>query len=211
MMKMTKDEIRRKQKKLRNGLSQKEWEYLCDAMGNRLFQTQAYQKSENIFSFVSFQSEADTKKIILRALLDGKKVFVPRVEAKRMDFYEIHALDGLIISSYGISEPPAIEENKYQGIQAGNRYQNPEEHSYANEYFKYKNLMLLPGLAFDPKGNRIGYGAGYYDRYLTAFPESHFYKIAIAFDFQLMEQIESDEYDRKADAILTPTRLLICN
>jgi 5-formyltetrahydrofolate cyclo-ligase len=71
-------------------------------------------------------------------------------------------------------------------------------------------LMLLPGLAFDLGGNRIGYGAGYYDRYLSKHQKDHFLKVALAYDFQVYDHLEADEFDIRADLILTPTRLISC-
>ena len=71
--------------------------------------------------------------------------------------------------------------------------------------------MLLPGLAFDPEGNRIGYGAGYYDRYLAKYPKDYFLKIALAYDFQILKQIKGNEHDVKADMIITPNQIIKCS
>ena len=71
--------------------------------------------------------------------------------------------------------------------------------------------MLLPGLAFDKYGNRIGYGAGYYDRYLGAYSINNWIKIALAYDFQIMDRLNVNEYDIRTDYIVTDKRVISCN
>lgn len=188
---MMKDEIRVRHKLLRNSISQTEHENLCKNLSTLLFQTKAYKECDLLFTYVSFGSEVDTKNIIKKAIVDGKRVFAPRVEVQNMEFYEIHELESLIYSRYGIAEPHPSKESRYKGLE--------------NEKSK---LMLLPGLAFDLNGNRIGYGAGYYDRYLFTHLQTHFYKIALAFDFQIIDKIDTDEHDIKADALLSPTHFI---
>lgn len=192
---MTKNEIRLRLKEQRDKITSAEQNKLDKEISNRLFQTKAYQNCKMIFTYLSFRSEVDTRAIIQKSLLDGKDVFLPRVEDKNMDFYQIRNLEGMIISKFGVSEPPKEVINRYNKTQ---------------DYPVKQNLMLLPGLAFDSKGNRIGYGAGYYDRYLSEFSLTHFYKIGLAYDFQVIENIPTDEFDIKADAILTPDGLINC-
>lgn len=192
MMIMTKSEVRALQKERRNALSFTEHKLFSDAIRTKLLQTEMYQEGKRLLTFVSFQSEVDTHEIIRQAILDGKRVYLPRVEAHGMEFYEIHDLEGLIPSKFGVLEPPVNVENRY--------------HTVDGE----KDLMLLPGLAFDPTGNRIGYGAGYYDRYFIKHTKEHFDKIALAYDFQVMNRIATEEFDVGADVILTPTRIIRC-
>lgn len=203
---MTKDEIRTLIKQQRNSIPAGEWENQSKLVQLRLLQTEAYIKCKNLLIFISFQSEIDTKEIIHQALRDGKIVYVPRVNQKDMEFYKIQSMDGLIISNYGIPEPADQEENSF--ILKNNNYS--KQKMMDNPVQSYENLMILPGLAFDRSGSRIGYGAGYYDRYLSLHSDIPFYKIAIAFDLQVIEDIPVDQYDRKADAILTPTQYMEC-
>ena len=70
--------------------------------------------------------------------------------------------------------------------------------------------MLMPGLAFDIFGNRVGYGAGYYDSYLSKYPNDEWVKIALAYDFQITDRIAAGKYDIPADYIVTPDRFVIC-
>jgi len=192
---MTKEQIRIQQKEHRNKLMADEHKTFSTAVRERLLHTEAFQKSSMIFTFVSFQSEIDTFEIIRACLSCKKRVFIPKVESWGMEFYEISGLEGLIRSKYGILEPQSDEKTRYQDGQA-----------MRNE----RKLMLMPGLAFDQHGNRVGYGAGYYDRYLKQYPPAEFDKIALAYDFQVMEQVPADEYDIRVDVVITPTREFRC-
>lgn len=224
---MTKDEIRIHQKKIRNGLIKEERDGLCEAIRDRLFQTEAYSTCNCIFPFVSFDSEVDTKEIIKQSIADGKRVYIPRVEEKNIEFYEIDCLEGLILSKFKIPEPPKDEMKRYRyplDSMEKNEITEKNETNYielhmdnqpsnepSNKTSLFNKVMLLPGLAFDRSGNRIGYGAGFYDRYLSTHLDTCFYKIAVAFDFQIVDNITADEFDVKVDAILTPTEFIICS
>lgn len=196
---MTKEQIRIHHKKLRNMLSVEERKFYSQLIQEKLRMTIEYQNCSHLFAFVSFGTEVNTLDIIRQAFIDNKKVSVPKVEAHGMEFYEIHSLEGLISSKFGVPEPSSSEDTRYKVM------------IHSIETDQENRLMLLPGLAFDSTGNRIGYGAGYYDRYISKFPINHFYKMAIAYDFQLMEQIAAEDYDIKADAIITPTQRIQCS
>ena len=191
---MTKKEIRSYQKELRNQLSDEERKSFSNSIHRTLYQTKEYHNCKRLFIFVSFQSEVDTLQIIEHALLQGKNVYIPKVEKDIMEFYKIDSLNNLTPSKFGVAEP--LGEEKYKYITATDNLHN--------------NLILLPGLAFDSNGNRIGYGGGYYDKYLQLHAEVEFNKIALAYDFQVMENIPFEEFDEKADAIITPTQMILC-
>ncbi|MFT4144114.1 MAG: 5-formyltetrahydrofolate cyclo-ligase [Mobilitalea sp.] len=197
VMSMTKAQIRANQKLLRNQLSSGEQMLLNKEVRERLYQTEAYAKCTNIFTFVSFGSEIDTHEIFHKAIADGKRVYVPRVEGKQIEFYRLLDLALLIKSKYGILEPLMDED----------LHHIPSDSNFNNN--KYQNLMLLPGLAFDIKGNRIGYGAGYYDKFLSLHMDNYFYKIAIGYDFQVLDELPAEEYDRRTNMIITPSRQIL--
>jgi 5-formyltetrahydrofolate cyclo-ligase len=94
----------------------------------------------------------------------------------------------LIISSKGISEPLPERRVVYEGA-----------------------LMILPGLAFDKSGARIGYGGGFYDRFLEKYPESASCKISLAYDFQVYDQLEIEDFDERVDGIITEKRIIQIN
>ena len=192
---MTKKEIRSYQKELRDKLTGEEQQNLSNSIRQRLFESKEYLDCKRLFTFVSFRSEVDTIQIIQNALMDGKSVYIPKVEDDILEFYEIKSMNHLHPSKFGVLEPVGEEEYRYIPVQDN----------------RQDNLILLPGLAFDSLGNRIGYGGGFYDKYLSSHPEAEFYKVALAYDFQLMDKIPSEKFDRKADAVLTPSQRIICN
>ncbi len=195
---MTKEKIRKCIKEQRNNLTVEERMRQSGEVREKLFNLEVYKNCQMLFTFVSFQTEVDTHQVIDRALNTGKKVYVPRAESGVMEFYELSDPGSLIPGKFGVPEPPANSAGRFILSQfAGSGH---IEAGYA--------VMLLPGLAFDPAGNRIGYGAGYYDRYFSSHPPGNFYKIALAYDFQIMESIPNDKYDVKADLIITPYQII---
>ncbi|HHU75013.1 MAG TPA: 5-formyltetrahydrofolate cyclo-ligase [Clostridiales bacterium] len=189
---MNKDDIRKNILKERSLLSESQRREFNQAIYQRLINSDLYQKSKIIFAFASFGSEVDTWTILDHAMHEGKRVYLPRVEGKIMNFYELKDIQSLEPSKFGILEPKTEEANRYLVETDPNQIK----------------VMIMPGLAFDTKGNRIGYGAGYYDKYLNSFPKDHFIKAAIAYDFQIFDYLVSDPYDIPVDIIITPSKYL---
>ena len=194
---MTKPQLRKMMKAKRNALHDAVQEKQNKAIYRQLFQMDAYNQYNELFIYVSFQSEIATDLIIKKAIRDRKKVFVPRVEHQEIEFYEIHSFDHLVVGSYGIREPIPTENTRFTQSKNSNQ--------------PNLKLMILPGLAFDPYGNRVGYGAGFYDRYLDRFPEGAFLNVALAYDFQVIHRIKEEAHDTKIDMIITPTRMIDCS
>ena len=154
---------------------------------DRFYDSNYYREAKNIFIYISYDSEINTKGIINKALMDNKKIYVPRTEFKTrlMDAVEITSLDNLIESEYGILEP-SVEE----------------PHIDPNEI----DLIVVPGVAFDRNGGRMGYGAGFYDRYFKKINEDNMKKViklALAYDFQILEKIPMNEQDVPVNYIIT--------
>lgn len=191
---LTKARLREKMKLMRDLLPEDERVALNRAIYERLLATAEYVSCSRLFTYVSFGSEADTSAIIADALNNGKEVYAPRVEGRDMSFYRITGISTLITSRFGIPEPDPVKCAPYVN----------------NEGWKGSRLMLLPGLAFDTSGCRVGYGAGYYDRFLSLHREDGFIKLAPAYDFQVVRHICCEEYDIRADLILTPHRMINC-
>ena len=121
-------------------------------MAGLLFSCPEWEVSETVFCYVSFRDEADTFRIIREALARGKKAAVPRVEGKhRMEFYYINSMDDLSPGYMGIPEPSEDAERRAVPVK--------------------NDLMVMPGAAFDRSGTRLGYGAGFYDAYLSKHPD----------------------------------------
>lgn len=213
---MTKAELRKSMKGIRDHYSREEVLAYGEAIRRRLIETELWRKSRQIFTYLSFGSEVDTEGLVKEAFFPEKgkpkEVYVPRVEGKSMNFYLLTENGILQPSSFGVPEPVGdclisyiLKENipNEGGQDEGKTLSDREETAACR-------LMIIPGLAFDISGNRIGYGAGYYDRYLRAFPEDHFVKVGLAYEFQLMMNIPAEDQDVRMDYILTPERMIKC-
>lgn len=154
----------------------------------KLFQTDLYKNARNIFTYISFGDEINTIKLIKRAFKDKKNIAVPKTyrETKTMHAIFIHSLRELKENYMGILEP--IDDSivvKKEDI----------------------DLIIVPGTVFDREFNRIGYGGGYYDRYLEDIAYKN-NKVVLAYDFQIIDKIESEEHDIKMDLIITDKEVI---
>lgn len=140
-----------------------------------------YQKANLIFAYVDAKGEVQTGKIIEHAWSHGKIVAVPKVHGNIMKFYRISSWEDLESGCFGIMEPKQTYEELTE----------IEENS----------VVLMPGVAFDRCGNRIGYGRGYYDKYFTNYAK--IYKIALAFSIQIVQNIPAELFDVKANCVIT--------
>lgn len=190
---MLKNKLREALKAKRNSLSDDEMAGMSKVIKDQILGLDIYKSSSNILSFISFPKEVDTKELIKSALDCQKNIYAPRVGNKNMDFYKINNLEDLITSKFGVSEP----------------IPNPNNLFLLNEdRLKEKTIMIIPGLAFDSMGNRLGYGKGYYDEYLSRDYAKNFIKIAVAYDFQIIDEVPTDEYDIPVDFIVTPSTII---
>lgn len=177
-MQADKSVIRSEVIKLRNGLDEEERKKASFLLTERILGHQWYYLSDIILGFVPYGSEIDIREILQDALVKGKKLYLPKVEGDNMKFYRVEALEDLEEGYKGILEP------------RGN-----------TECFLYEEtdvtgtLMLMPGAAFDSVRNRIGYGKGFYDRYLQGKDELQLRTIAVGFKCQLVEKIPAEELD----------------
>lgn len=142
-----------------------------------------YAKSEtgkNVFCYLSYSSEAPTDMLIERLIEKGYKVYCPRVDGREMQVIEYG--EDFTISPLRIREPigePFLGEIQY---------------------------AIVPFLAVDKQGNRLGYGGGYYDRYFEEYPNTK--RIAYGFDFQIQDVVPSEKTDKKMDCIVTDKQVL---
>ena len=159
---MTKSEIRCSLAAIRDNMLLEDKLIADKKLRDMLFSTKEYQNCTDIFCFVSFRSETDTRKIIEHSLAIGKRVYIPRIDPYGMEFYQIQSLKELTLSKFGIPEPNQNMEKLFIADISRKENRGLDEAPTTK-------LMLLPGLAFDYRGNRIGYGGGYYDKYLDSF------------------------------------------
>ena len=142
-----------------------------------------YSSSINILAYFPFRSELDIRVIIEKALNQGKRIALPKVNKKKLDLYYIESLSrGLEPGSYNIMEPIPSESEKALPLEI--------------------DLVLVPGVGFDPGMNRLGYGGGFYDRLLREIPPRT-PRIALAFDLQIVDRVPVSEQDLKIDILIT--------
>ncbi len=147
----------------------------------KLFKTKEWIESESVFLYIPFGKEINTNFIIDKGISLYKKIYSPRINGKNMDFFRIdNTLDSLITNSMGIKEPPLGLEPK-----------TPDS----------KTLIIVPGLAFSPRGERLGRGGGYYDRYLSIYKNAML--IALAFKCQITTKIPTDDWDINIKKVIT--------
>lgn len=178
---MNKKEIRVLVKQKKSGLNEAEIRSYSAKVCEAFVKQDFYASAEVIYAYLPYNQEIKTEQIIEQALKDGKKVAVPKVlDDGLMEFYEINSLDEVSEGAFGIPEPKGDTP--------------PAEYE--------KVLMLMPGLAFDEQRNRIGYGGGYYDRYLERNRDKEYTKVALAYPFQVFKVIPSDPHDEKIDHLI---------
>ena len=181
-----KDQLKESILEKRNSLVKKEIIEKSKKIENTLFNLQKYKNSKIIMFFVSFNSEVHTHDMIKQAL-NNKIVVIPKVMHKEIEPSIIIDFDNLVPSgNFGILEP--IEAMKISN--------------------KNIDLILVPGIAFDEEGHRIGYGFGYYDKFLRKVPKA--VKIGLAFDFQVVDKIPREMHDVPVDLIITEKRIIVC-
>lgn len=171
---------------IRNSLDKEIKDSMDCEIYNNLINSQLYSKAKSIFIYISFGSEINTKDIISKALKDNKKVYIPKIykEDKSMKAIRLKSFNDLKENSMGILEP--IEDNDCIDK-------------------KEIDLILVPGVVFDFNGNRIGYGGGYYDRYLQDI-KGISNKVVLAYDFQIVDSIEPEAHDISFDYIISNTK-----
>ena len=169
----------------RNSLSEEEILVKSSQIKNNLFNLSQYKKSKTIMFFVSFKNEVDTHEMVKEALRN-KTIVVPKVAHHEIEPSVIIDFDNLITGKFGVLEPI-------------------ETMNIAN---KNIDLILVPGIVFDENGHRIGYGSGFYDKFLAKVPKA--IKIGLAFDFQVVDKIPREMHDVLVDMIVTEKRVVEC-
>lgn len=175
--------LRAKYKEFRKNMSDSEKSERDKAVLQRITSTSVYKSCKMLLTYVSTAIEVDTRGLIGTALKDGKAVIVPKcVDGTReMKFYEIHSLDDLEVCTFGVLEPI------------------PDR---CREITVFENAVcIVPGLAFDLCGYRLGYGGGYYDRFLSAHRE--LFNIGICYCGCTVNRLEHGRFDVPVNMLIT--------
>lgn len=180
-----KKEIRLRMLERRKSLSKEEVMKRSEGVIENLINLEGFRESKNIMFYVSYDNEVFTHQLIMESF-STKRVIVPLLKDDEILPIEIGSWEELERGAYGILEPPDKEPFPLDLI----------------------DIVLVPGIAFDEKGNRIGHGLGYYDKFLRRF---NGIKIALAFDFQVLKEIPSLDHDKKVDLVVTERRTIKCD
>lgn len=175
---MDKTELRREIRARKRAMTEEEIETRSAKLAQLFFASEAYQKAKTIYGYLPYNQEVRTVPMLERALKDGKKVAVPKVYGEEMKFLYLDDLNAVAKGYAGIPEPIA-DEPVAQDETA---------------------LVLMPGLAFDPQGHRIGYGGGFYDKFLAAEPNHP--TLALCYKFQMLPKLDVEDHDIPVDTVL---------
>ena len=174
----------------RNSLSTEKADSWSRSIQARLLETPLYQSASAIALYSSVQNEAATEKIRDHALRSGKRVFYPRLVSNRsLEFVEIRSATELVRGKSGIAEPTGDKVLSHCG--------------------ERDLLLITPGVAFDPKGNRLGRGQAWYDHVIRQWG-SRVTPVGLAYEFQVIDRIPVDPWDQKVLFISTQERFIDC-
>lgn len=175
-----KKKLRKLFKSVRNGIEYSLKEQFDSSIFTRLINSDIYKTSPVILIYISYGSEVDTSEIIKYSLSVGKRVAVPRCISSQMDFYEISDLSELVTGRFGIPT-----------VNSGNN----------NLVTDFENsLCITPGLAFNLNGERLGYGGGFYDRFLS---DKSIRTVALTYERCICNCIQTEEFDVSVSDIIT--------
>ena len=175
---MDKKALRKQIREQKRAMTPAQIEAASKRLGEKFFASPLYQAAKTIYGYLPYNQEVRTVPMLERALQDGKRVAVPKVYGDEMKFIYLEDLSAVAEGYAGIPEPVADEPVA-------------EDQSA---------LVLMPGLAFDPEGHRIGYGGGFYDKFLAAEPNHP--TLALCYEFQMLPKLETEAFDMPVDCVL---------
>ena len=175
---MDKKELRAKIRALKRAMTEEQIVQASARLGKLFVNSEQYKQAKTIYGYLPYNQEVRTVPMLEQALRDGKKVAVPKCYGDEMRFIYMDDLSQVAPGYADIPEPIADEpvaEDKTA-------------------------LVLMPGMAFTKNGDRMGYGGGFYDKFLAAEPEHP--TVALCYDFQMVESLPTEEYDIPVDCVL---------
>ncbi len=189
---MEKKALRKKIISLRDQLLPEEITAKSSLIAAGLYNLQAYRDAGAVMFFITFGTEVDTRPMVEETIKRGKLALAPKALPETRELIPSRVLDwdsDLVPGAYNIPEPG---EDTLRPVK-------PET----------IDLLVVPGVAFDLKGNRLGYGGGYYDRFFPLLNKQT-PLVALVFDLQILPEIPVDEWDRRVDIIITEKRVIDC-
>lgn len=185
-----KAELRTRILRGRNSISRAQWRHNSDAICDTILNSFEYRNSENIHCYISMNDrfEVDTHLLIKHLIKDGKQVIVPVANFKsgELSHSYLHSFDTLKANKWGVLEPIEVKPAEISSI----------------------DLILLPLLGVDRKGNRLGYGKGFYDRFLSQISIPTF---GLIFDDFILDEIPTENFDIPLYGFISESGLFMCN
>lgn len=190
-MERNKSELRKEIRRFRNALPLEMRKEKSVRIASLIIRLQEFQRANVVLLYSAIKSEVETELIYEVAKQLQKQVYYPRVIGDEMEFYLVDEGAEFVVSNFGVREPKIDEAKRYV----------PKENSSV--------FVIVPGVAFDTAGNRIGYGGGYYDKYLQKLMKEvtpmNVCKAAVAYECQVVAlgTIKSEPHDMRVDYIVT--------
>jgi len=175
---MDKKELRRQIREQKRAMTEAQIVTASEKLGQLFADSELYRQAKTIYGYLPYNQEVRTVPMLQRALADGKRVAVPKVYGEEMKFIYLTDLSRVEAGYAGIPEP----------VDDGPVADDPTA------------LVLMPGLAFDRHGRRIGYGGGFYDRFLAKEPNHP--TLALCYSFQMVEAIPTEDFDVPVNCVL---------
>ena len=175
---MNKKELRQKIREKKRAMTIEEIEAKSARLGELFLASDAYQNAKSIYGYLPYNQEVRTVAMLEQAMKDGKRIAVPKCYGDEMRFIFMDDLSKVEKGYSNIPEP--IADDPIADDETA--------------------LVLMPGMAFDPHGHRIGYGGGFYDKFLAKEPNHP--TLALCYDFQMVEYLETEEFDIPVDTVI---------
>ncbi len=189
---LDKKSIRRKMLIERRDMTREDINDLSSIIINKLKKLPIYKSSRSVMLYLSFENEIDSSEIIKDCLKDGKRVIVPFCDNSDMSI-----------------TPTEIKDMSTDLYTSKMGYIQPKKESLSPVDISEIDLIILPGIAFDRKGYRVGFGAGYYDRFLGQV-NFEIPTVGLAYDFQIIDSfIQMEDYDIPIDYVMTEERIIV--
>ena len=178
MNKEEKKELRDYIRKFKRAMTKEEIESRSKALGELFLNSEAYKNAKSIYGYLPYNQEVRTTAMLAQAQADGKRVAVPKIFGDTMLFIWLDDLNNVEKGYSGIPEPPGD----------GPLADDPTA------------LVLMPGMAFDKEGHRLGYGGGFYDKFLEREPNHP--TLALCYEFQMLPHLDTEAHDIPVDTVL---------
>jgi len=153
-----------------------------------LIAANCFQQAPSLALYSPINNEVQTEALLSAALQGGKQVYYPRVADEQLEFCQVTSVADLVPGSFGVAEPAAAQDSVAEHL----------------------DLIIVPGVAFDRSGYRLGYGKGFYDRELARIPAATL-SIGLCFDFQLFPVLPHEAHDRPVSLVITETKIIPCH